>query len=180
MQIYIDFNESTKSCILGVLCVFSLSGCINVSELSKIGTTYHNNDNEWKLGYSDIQLNDSTFRVSFAGYSIPQNQCDEFALMRATELTRNRGRKYFKILDEKQSSSTQHFSIPGSTNTFATILSPGIMSATSYSSGAAFTMNYPVSTLTIQIMGETDGAANTFDADIIWNSLNKKHSIHNK
>ena len=99
-----------------VLLVFMLifAGC-------SIGRSYHDADNMWKLGYTDTQLNESMYRVSYAGYSIPQSECDDFAIMRASEIAKEKGYKYFRIITEKQSSQSQSFYIPGSTYTTGTV-----------------------------------------------------------
>ncbi|MGP0593924.1 CC0125/CC1285 family lipoprotein [Nitrospira sp. T9] len=89
------------------LVVF-LAGCA-------IGRSYHNADNMWKLGYTDTQLNESVYRVSYAGYSIPQSEWDDFAIMRASEIAKEKGYKYFRILTEKQSAHSESFYVPGST-----------------------------------------------------------------
>lgn len=159
--------------IISVAFVLILAGCA-------IGRSYHNSDNMWKLGYSDAQLNERVYRVSYAGYSIPQNECDDFVIMRASEITKEKGYKYFHILDEKQSSQSQTFYVPGSTYTTGTVSGYGNVAqvnAASYSSGFMGTANYPVSTITIEMLKENDNASGILDAEIIWNSLAKKNGV---
>ena len=153
--------------------VLILAGCA-------IGRSYHNSDNMWKLGYTDTQLNETAYRVSYAGYSIPQSECDNFALMRASEITKEKGYKYFRILTEKQSSQSQSFYIPGSTYTTGTVSGYGNVAqvnATSYSSGLMGTADYPVSTITIEMLGTKGDASDILDAEIIWSSLAKRHGL---
>lgn len=171
---------SLKLFLSCVMCAFAVSGCLSLSELAKIGTTYHDSNNEWKLGYSDTQLNDSVYRVSYAGYSIPQSLCDDFALMRAAEITKKKGLRYFRLLDEKQSSSSQFFSLPGTTSTTGTVSRSGNVNATSFSSGMGVTMNYPVTTFTIEMRNDTDASLSSMDANIIWDSLSAKHLVVRK
>jgi hypothetical protein len=159
--------------IISLAFVLILAGCA-------IGRSYHDSDNMWKLGYSDTQLNEKVYRVSYAGYSIPQNECDDFAIMRASEIAMEKGYKYFRILNENQSSQSQTFHVPGSTYTTGTVSGYGNvaqMNATSYSSGFVGTANYPVSTITIEMLKEKDDASGTLDAEIIWNSLAKKNGV---
>ncbi|ULA63644.1 MAG: hypothetical protein LZF86_110343 [Nitrospira sp.] len=153
-----------------LVVVLMVGGC-------DIGRSYHNSDNMWKLGYSDTQLNERVYRVSYAGYSIPQNECDDFAIMRASEIAKGKGYKYFRILNESQSSQSQAFYIPGSTHTTGTVSSYGSFSATGYSSGFMGTSNYPVSTITIEMLKEKDDTPGTFDAELIWVSLSKKNGL---
>jgi len=145
-----------------------------------IGRTYHDSDNMWKLGYSDTQLNETVYRVSYAGYGIPQSQCDDFALMRAAEVARGKGFKYFRIVTEKQSSHSESFYLPGSTHTTGTVSRYGNFSAinaTSYSSGLMGTVNYPVSTLTIEVLNEQDSSPESLNAELISSSLAKRHGV---
>jgi hypothetical protein len=160
--------------------IISLALVLILAAGCAIGRSYHNSDNMWKLGYSDTQLNESVYRVSYAGYSIPQSECDDLAIMRASEITKEKGYKYFRILTEQQSSQSQSFYIPGSTYTTGTASGYGSttqFNATSYSTGFAGTANYPVSTITIELLKEKNDASNILDADIIWVSLAKRHGV---
>jgi hypothetical protein len=161
--------------IIPIFLVLILAGCATTT-----GRSYHDSDNIWKLGYSDTQLNEKVYRVSYAGYAIPQSECDDFALMRASEIAKEKRYKYFRILTEKQSSHSQAFYMPGSTYTTGTVSGYGNtaqFNATSYSTGFAGMADYPVSTITIEMLGEKDDASGTLDAEIIWVSLAKKHGV---
>ena len=161
-----------SSLVLATLTLF-LTGC-------GIGSSYHDSDNRWKLGYSDTQLNETFYRVSYAGYGIPQSECDDFALMRAAEVTRGKGYKYFRIVTEKQSSQSQSFYLPGSTHTTGTVShyrNFSTIDATSHSSGFMGTVNYPVSTLTIEVLNEQDPSPDSLNAELIWSSLAKRHGV---
>ena len=150
-----------------------LAGCAT-------GMSYHPWDSTYQLGYTDTQLSEKVFRVSYAGYNIPQNACEEFALMRAAELAKQSGYKYFRVLDEKQTNQSQSFFIPGTTQTSGTASTYGNVTsfnATSSSGGYAGTIQRPVSTLTVELMKEKIDAPSTLDADIVWNSLAKKHGV---
>lgn len=145
-----------------------------------IGRSYHSADNMWKLGYTDTQLNENVYRVSYAGYSIPQSECDDFAIMRASEIAKEKKYKYFRILTEKQSSQSQSFYIPGTTYTTGTVSGYGNaaqVNATSYSSGFMGTANYPVSTITIEMLAEKGDLIDILDAEIIWSALVQKHGV---
>lgn len=159
--------------IILIACVLIIAGC-------STGRSYHDSNNPWKLGYSDTQLNDNVYRVSYAGYGIPQNECDDFAIYRAAEIAKERGYKHFRILDEKQSSSTQTYYTPGATYTTGTVTGYGNVArvnSTSYSNAMVVSGNYPVSTFTVELLREKGDVSNTFDAEIIRNSLAKKLGI---
>lgn len=159
--------------ITALAFVLILAGCA-------IGRSYHDADNMWKLGYTDTQLNESVYRISYAGYSIPQTECDDFAIMRASEIAKEKSHKYFRILNEKQSSHSESFYIPGSTYTSGTVSGYGNLSqmnATSHSTGFGITGSYPVSTITIEMLTEKGDLFDILDAEIIWSSLAQKHGV---
>jgi len=131
--------------------VLILVGC-------SIGRSYHNSDNVWKLGYSEAQLNERVYRVSYAGYDIPQSECDNLALLRAAEITKKKGYKYFRILNEKESLQTQFLA----------------------ASGLMVTANSPVSTITIEMLEKKGDKSGILDAGIIWNSLAKKYGVQSQ
>lgn len=159
--------------ILAIAFVYFLAGCAT-------GMSYHSWDSTWQLGYTDTQLSENVYRVSYAGYNIPQNQCDDFAIMRASEIARQRGYKFFRIVSEKQSNQTQTFYMPGATQTTGTVASYGNVArvnATSYSSGFAGTINRPVSTFTVELLKDKVDSLGILDAEVVWNSLAKTHGI---
>ena len=112
----------------------------------------------WKLGYSEAQLNERVYRVSYAGSNIPQSECDNLALLRAAEITKKKGYKYFRILNEKESLQTQFLA----------------------ASGMMATANTPVSTITIEMLEKKDDKSGILDAGIIWNSLAKKYGVQSQ
>ncbi len=132
-----------------------LAGCAGT-----IGTSYHDSDNFWNLGYSDVQLSKNVFRVTYAGYRIPQGMCDELALLRASDITREKGNRYFKILTETQSSHSDFIYLP-----------------MGKPAGFAGSVNYPVSILTIEILPRNNNAADTLDAKFIWSSLAPEYGV---
>jgi hypothetical protein len=161
--------------ILSFILVVLLSGCAT-------GMSYHAWDNFWQLGYTDTQLSEKVFRVSYAGYNIPQTECDDFAIMRAAEIAKEKGYRYFRILNEKQSLQSQSYYIPGATQTTGTVTNYGNVArvnATSYTGGFVGTIQRPVSTFTIEMLKEQGDSASTLDAEITWNSLAKKHGVKN-
>lgn len=156
--------------ILSLALVLILAGCA-------VGRSYQKADNMWSLGYSDTQLNERVYRVSYAGYGIPQNECDDFALMRAADIAKEKGYKSFRLLNEQQSSHTQAIYIPGQTYTTGTVSSSGHVNATSFSTAYATSVNYPVSTITVEMLNEKDTSNAAFDVETIWNSLAKKYGV---
>lgn len=158
---------------IGLFFIAILMGCT--------GMTYHPWNSTWKLGYTDTQLNDKTYRVSYAGYNIPQIQCDDFALMRAAEIAKERGFKYIRLLNESKSSSSQAFYMPGTSYTTGTVTSYGNVAnvqTSTYGGGYMGTIQRPVSTIVVELVPvSSEQNSILIDADMAWTSLAKKYDV---
>lgn len=74
--------------IAAVFCVFVLAGCV---------TQYQ--ERTFSGGYSDIQLNENTYRVNVRGNGFTSvSRANDIALLRAAELTLQHGGERFVIL----------------------------------------------------------------------------------
>jgi hypothetical protein len=99
----------TTKLILASSVILILSGC--ATSYHSIGLTG---------GYTDTQLAPDVFRVVFRGngYTAPE-RAQDFALLRASELTLQRGCICFAIIDEHNSTSISTWTTPGHTDTIA-------------------------------------------------------------
>lgn len=138
------------------------------------GRSYHAWSSIMQLGYSETQMSATTFRVSYAGYGIPKNECDDYALLRAAELALEHGYKYFRIAGENHSSSSQTFYIPGATHTTG-YFSGSTFNATSYSMAMMGSVQRPVSTFAVEFLSQQ--SLDAADARLMRDSLRKKHSL---
>jgi hypothetical protein len=84
--------------------------CCNALLLFAAGcsTSYH--QLSMSGGYTETELADDQFRVVFRGSGYSRyEQANDFAMLRACELTLERGFKYFELTEE----SLRHHSVPG-------------------------------------------------------------------
>lgn len=77
--------------LYSLLALFALAGC---------ATGYH--EKGFWGGYSEMQLNTNIYRVTFDGNSHTRIQrSDDFVMLRAGELTLQKGFRFFKVMDSK-------------------------------------------------------------------------------
>lgn len=87
---------------------------IMLSVLSGCSSGYH--PRNFFGGYSDMQIQDETYRVSFSGngYTSSQRAAD-FALLRCSELTLSKGHKYFAIVSDNSEIERSFYTAPATT-----------------------------------------------------------------
>ncbi len=103
------------------LIAFVVVGC-------STGRSYHAFDSYWSLGYNDTRMGDDVWSVSYRGYEISQGEANDYALLRAAEVTAAAGYRYFSVVNEQNSTST---TAVGTFNAYQGTGS-GFMSSTSY------------------------------------------------
>ena len=110
-------------------------------------------------GFSETQLGENVFQVSFSGNSYTsRKKASDFTLLRAAELSLENGFKYFIVVDSEKYTSTR--------------------TQTMSSSGKTFVYSNPTSVLTItgfKEKPETSGLV--YEADIVVKSINAKYDI---
>lgn len=85
--------ESLKLLGMAIIALVGITGCINS------GTDYINASGEGDYGYSDRQLSDMRYRVSFSGNSnTPVGMVQDYALLRAAELAMDNGYEQFEVI----------------------------------------------------------------------------------
>ena len=104
-----------------LLCGFLSVGC-------STGRSYHAFDSYWSLGYNDMRMGEDLWSVSYRGYEISQGEANDYALLRAAEVTANAGYRYFAVVNEQNSTSSTAI---GTFNSYQGTGS-GFMSSTSY------------------------------------------------
>ena len=104
-----------------LLCGFLSAGC-------STGRSYHAFDSYWSLGYNDTRMGEDLWSVSYRGYEISQGEANDYALLRAAEVTANAGYRYFAVVNEQNSTSSTAI---GTFNSYQGTGS-GFMSSTSY------------------------------------------------
>lgn len=129
-------------------------------------------------GYSDVQLDRNTFKVSFSGNGYTgRSRVESYLLYRCAELTAQQGYDYFVILDGGTDSDRMYYQTQGTysgTTTFS--------GRTAYSRGAYTPgMNIPITrhsgTVTIKMyQGQKPDVAGAYQAKEIMGYLRKQFS----
>ena len=134
-------------------------------------------------GYSDTQLGENIFQVSFRGNGYTsREQTSDFTLLRSAELALEKGFRYFVIVDSEKYSKTGTYTTPTKSYTTATAYSYG-----NYAHGSATTTTYggqtffiskPRATNTVLCFKEkpeTNGLF--FEAEFVVKSIKQKYKI---
>jgi hypothetical protein len=148
--------------------------------LSGCATSYHSKS--YTGGFSETQLAPDVFRVYFRGNGYTSGErAQDFALLRAAELTLQNGFTDFAILDENNSTTTQSFTTPGQAYTTGSGYANGNMvsysSFTTYTPGQTYTFYKPQSGIVIKCFQAKPDGISSFDAAFLQQSLKKKYGI---
>jgi len=114
-------------------------------------------------GYSDTQLGDNIFQVSFRGNGHTSSErASDFSLLRSAELTLGHGFRYFVIVKSGEKSET----------------SLHTAQATMYTDKSIYTISKPSATNTILCYKEKpDVNGVVFDAEFVARSIRQKYSL---
>lgn len=116
-------------------------------------------------GYSETQLGENVFQVSFRGNAyISRQRTSDFCLLRSAEISLENDYKYFIIVDSEKYSKT---------STYTT----GKATATTYQ-GQTYFISKPRATNTIICFKEKPNISGlVYDAEFISKSIRKKYGI---
>ena len=132
-------------------------------------------------GYSETHLATDVFRVYFRGNAYTSmERAQDFALLRAAELTTQYGFGYFAVIDESSSTSVSSFSPPAaravtSGSASASGDSATFSAQTTYYEGPAYLMYKPRTGLLIKCFATKPEHIYTFDAAFLVQSLREKY-----
>lgn len=77
-------------------------------------------------GYSEIQLGENIFQVSFRGNGFTSSErAADFCLLRCAELASEKGYKFFAIIDSEKSSKTSIYTTPSNSSTSINVYPSG-------------------------------------------------------
>ncbi len=94
--------------------------CVSLFILAGCATSYHSSG--FAGGFSDTQFAPDAFRVVFRGNGYTSaERVQDFALLRASELTIQHGFTCFAIIDESDTTRTSSYTTPGYANTTASV-----------------------------------------------------------
>jgi uncharacterized protein YceK len=134
-------------------------------------------------GYTDTQLGENLFRVTFRGngYTRPERAAD-LALLRCAELALQHGFQYFVVIDAASYSKQETYTTPTQTTTTgsASVVGNSIYgssTSTTYG-GQAFTTSKPRETDTIVCFKDKpDVNGLVYDANFLVTSLKQQYNI---
>jgi len=133
-------------------------------------------------GYSETQLAPDAFRITFSGngFTSPERTQD-FALLRAADLTLSHGFHYFAIVAGGSGGSTSSITLPGSSYTTASATGYGNSvygtATTTYIPPTNIPIFKPSSGLLIRCFTERPPGGYVFDARFLSNSLKGKYHM---
>jgi len=126
-------------------------------------------------GYSELELATETYQVSFSGRDISTAKSQDYALLRAAELTLQRGHRYFLVVGTWSQTDVQLHSNPGTSQT--THHSGGGHTTTSFGGGTSST-TLPQASYVIRILGASEEQdPNAYDALKIQRSVRQKYRL---
>ena len=157
---------------LAIAVLIGLSGC---------ATPYQSKG--FTGGYSEVQLDENVFKVSFRGNGYTgKERAANFALLRCAEVALDKGFKDFIIADLYDSTSDSSFTIPTQTATnmnYNSYGSSGYVNATSRTSGGQiYNISKPTATNTIVCFKEKpDIQGLVYNAEFLVRSLKEEYGI---
>lgn len=134
-------------------------------------------------GYEDTRLDENVFSISFRGNAYTSGQrAQDFALLRAAELTLQHGYKYFAIINSDSYISTTTYTTPTETKTRAQVRYYGGTaygeSKSTTTGGDTYTFNKPrVSLMIISFAEKPETDATVFNAHFVRDSIKKKYGL---
>jgi hypothetical protein len=158
--------------------LFGFSFALIIGVLAGCATGYSSTN--FTGGYSDTQLAPDVFRVKFNGNGYTsQERAQDFALLRAADLTQANGFTLFAVINESDQSVQESYTTPGTINTYGSYNSnTGYYSATSfYDPGVTYNFFKPRTGMLIRCFHEVQPGIYTFNAAFIENSIRTKYKL---
>lgn len=146
-------------------------------------------------GYSETQLSETAFQVSFSGNAYtPSERASDFALLRCADIALERGFPLFVLVDSSGSTSYSSYTTPATTTTNLTANTSGTLNYfgnTAYYSGRAsgvatstttggktIVMARPhISHVVLLLKDKPADGGFAFDARLISNSIRAKYGL---
>jgi hypothetical protein len=133
-------------------------------------------------GFKDTQLAPDVFRVSFSGNAFTSSdRVQDFALLRAAELTLANNAQYFAVISSADQSRTETHISPGSSHTSGTVSAYGntgyYSGTTTYTAPQVQTYYKPGVGMMIRTFQAKPEGGVVFDANFIVNSTRTKYGL---
>ena len=160
-----------KNLILVATMALFLQGC---------ATSYQKSG--FSGGYSETQLDENVFNVSFRGNGYTgRERVADFTLLRSAELMLEHGYNYFAVIDANSYTSNSAYTTPTSSYTTGSAYGTGNYAygsaTTTTTGGQTYNISKPSSSNTI--VGFKDKPSNTFtyNANFIYKNIRQKYGI---
>ena len=129
-------------------------------------------------GFSETRLAPDTFRVRFSGNGRTSTErAEDFALLRAADLSTNAGFSYFSIITSTSGVAQSSFQTPGQSITTVQAQGNGFVGSTTYIPGQNINIFKPRSGLMIKCFKDKPAGVDTFDARFLQQELRRKYHI---
>ncbi len=143
-------------------------------------TTYQSNG--YTGGYSETQLDENVFKVSFRGNGFTNSErTEDFTLLRSAELAIANGYKYFVIVNGGTSISKSTHITPTTYNTTASVYGTGNYAygtaTTTQYGGQSYNVSKPSTSNTIICFKDKPKDAMSYNANFIYKNIRKKYDI---
>ncbi|AUW07707.1 MULTISPECIES: CC0125/CC1285 family lipoprotein [Vibrio] len=162
---------SIKNFIICTSITLALGGC---------ATSYQGKG--FTGGYSETQLDENVFVVSFEGNGYTsKKKAAAFTMLRSAELTVNNGYQFFAIIDSDSYSTNSTYTTPTTSHSTANVSSFGNFatgtSTTTFSGGQTYAISKPSNTNTIVMFKDRPANVFTYNAKFIVKSLKAEYGI---
>lgn len=133
-------------------------------------------------GFSETQLAENVFRVSFRGNGYSRGErAEDFALLRSAELTLEHGYTHFALAASGSNSETSSYTTPTTSYTTGSAYSSGgnvygNATTNTYGGQTVFISRPSASNTVVMFKGKPDVQGMAFDASFVYDSLRKKYS----
>jgi hypothetical protein len=133
-------------------------------------------------GYSDTQLAPDAFRITFSGNGFTSSErTQDFAILRAADLTLSHGFRYFGIVNSVSGGNTSSITLPGQSYTTAQATRYGNTAygtaTTTYMPPTNIPIFKPNTGMLIRCFAERPPDGYVFDAQFLSHSLRTKYGI---
>lgn len=160
-----------KNLVLVATVVLILQGC---------ATAYHKSG--FSGGYSETQLDENVFTVSFRGNGYTgRERVADFTLLRSAELTLEHGYKFFAIIDANSYTSNSTYTTPTQSYTTGSAYGTGNYAygsaTTTTTGGQTYNISKPGASNTIVCFVEKPDSVFTYNAEFIYKNIRQKYDI---
>ena len=125
-------------------------------------------------GYTETQLSKNVWKVRTDGNAFTsQTVINNYALLRASELTLKKGYKYFAVISEDQTTTTQDIDFGQTSNTYGNISSNGSFNSRTTTNNNVTTFTKHGNTFIFEMLKRNKRGA--YDAEIIFSSLGARY-----